>query len=360
MDLTKLEALLDEYAKLEKELADPTRTRDPVKLTKLAKRKSELTDVALSGKRLLALGRDLREAEGLLRESDDPELKKLAQEEVSALKGERTKLESYLASALVAKDPRDEKNAILEIRAGAGGDEASLFAAEILRMEMRFAERKGLTAEIVSENRTGLAGYKEVVARIIGKGAYGVFRYEGGVHRVQRIPDTEKSGRIHTSTVTVAVLPEVSETELTINPSDIRIDTMTSGGHGGQSVNTTYSAVRIVHLPTGLIVQSQDERSQLQNKEKAMRVLRARLAARAEEERSSKEGNLRKSQVGSAERAEKIRTYNFPQNRVTDHRVKLTTHNLSAVLDGELDELTNAVRLGDQAALEERKAVRDQ
>ncbi len=281
---------------------------------------------------------DLESTEELLK-SGDNELKELALAELDELKKRKPLLESELKIMMLPVDPRDSKNVILEIRAGTGGEEAALFGASLLRMYTKYAESKKWKVELISMNATGLGGIKEVVASIQGKGAYSRFKYESGVHRVQRVPSTEASGRIHTSAATVAVLPEAEDVDVKIDAKDLRIDTFCSSGAGGQSVNTTYSAVRIVHVPTGLVVQCQDERSQTKNREKAMKVLRARLYEVQMEEKDKERAQDRKSQVGSGDRSERIRTYNYPQNRVTDHRTGLTLHKLEQILEGNLDEL---------------------
>ena len=288
----------------------------------------------------------------------DPEMRDLAQEEINRLEEEQERLEEELRHFLLPRDPYDPRNVIVEVRAGAGGEEAGLFAADLYRMYARYAENHGWRTEILSSNRTGVGGFKEVIFAVKGKGAYSQLKYESGVHRVQRVPITEASGRIHTSTATVAILPEVEEVEVKIAPEELRVDVFRSSGHGGQSVNTTDSAVRITHLPTGLVVTCQDERSQLQNRQRALAILRARLHALAEEKRAAEVGAKRRAQVGSGERSEKIRTYNFPQNRVTDHRINLTSHRLEEVLDGELDQIIGELATSEEAARWE--ALRDE
>jgi peptide chain release factor 1 len=272
------------------------------------------------------------------------ELHSLANEETAQLKANRDDLERQVLEHLTPKDPRDEKNLFLEIRAGTGGDEAALFAGDLFRMYAKFADRHKLKVDIVEASETGKGGYKTLIAVIEGKGGYGLLKYESGVHRVQRVPVTEAAGRIHTSTVTVAVMPEVDEVDVQIDPKDLRIDTFCSSGAGGQSVNTTYSAVRITHIPTGVVVSCQDERSQLKNRTKAMRTLRARIVEAEREKQEAEIAQTRKAQVGTGDRSEKIRTYNFPQNRVTDHRVGLTLHKLEQVLEGDMDEFVEALR----------------
>ncbi|MCS7199416.1 MAG: peptide chain release factor 1 [Caldimicrobium sp.] len=340
--LSKLKALEDRFEELTKRLSDPQITSDPEVYAKLAKELSSLEDIVKAYREYKRALQEIEENKKLLEEADE-ELKALAREEIKSLEHQVEHLERNLPLMLLPKDPHDEKGVILEIRAGAGGEEAALFASELLRMYQRYAEKKGWKFDILDINETGLGGVKEVIAKIDGKGAYSRLKFESGVHRVQRVPITESSGRIHTSTVTVAVLPEVDEVEIEIRPEDLKIETMRAGGHGGQHVNKTESAVRITHLPTGIVVSCQNERSQHQNKATALKILRAKLYELAQREQNERIQRERRAQVGTGERSEKIRTYNFPQNRVTDHRVGITNYNLPEVLDGELDEFIDAL-----------------
>ncbi|AIH04616.1 MAG: Peptide chain release factor 1 [Thermodesulfobacterium sp. 37_54] len=341
--LTKLETIERKFEDLAAKLSDPEIISDPSVYAKLAKEHSELTEIVSVFKEYKKVLKEIEENKTIIEEETDEELVDLAKEELKILEKRLEELEKLLPILLLPKDPNDEKNVILEIRAGAGGEEAALFAAELLRMYQRYAERKGWKFEILDANDTGLGGFKEVVAKIEGKGAYSRLKYESGVHRVQRVPITESSGRIHTSTVTVAVLPEVDEVDIEINPEDLKIETMRASGHGGQHVNKTESAVRITHIPTGIVVTCQNERSQHQNKATALKILRAKLYELAQREQHEKIQKERRAQVGTGERCEKIRTYNFPQNRVTDHRVGITIYNLPEVLDGDLDEFIDAL-----------------
>ena len=342
----KLEEAEKRFVELEEELAGAS--GDFKRYQVLAKEHAELAPLIKAYRRFKEVERELEEAVAMLDESD-PELKELAKEEIPKLKAERERLLKELKLMLIPKDPRDSKSVFLEIRAGAGGEEAALFAQELFRMYQRYGESKGWKIEILDEHLTDLGGIKEIVASIDGKNVYSLLKYESGVHRVQRVPETESGGRIHTSTATVAVLPEIEEVEVDIKPEDLRIDLYRASGPGGQHVNVTDSAVRITHLPTGIVVQCQDERSQHKNKEKAMRMLRAKLKDKMEQEARAKVSEDRRRQVGTGDRSERIRTYNFPQNRVTDHRIGLTLYKLDAIMAGELDELIEALTAYDQA-----------
>jgi peptide chain release factor 1 len=343
--LAKWEATARRYDELTRQLTEPSVLSQPDQVRKLNKERTDLEEVAHLLADYQALLKQLDDAEQMLKDAGaDAGLKELATEEVRTLQEGRRRMEERVMELLVPKDPRDGKNTFVEIRAGAGGEEAALFAGDLLRMYTRYAERKRLKTELMEADETGIGGYKNVVLLVEGKGAYGRLRHESGVHRVQRVPATEASGRIHTSTVTVAVMPEVEEVDVSINPNDLRIDTFCSSGAGGQSVNTTKSAVRITHIPTGVVVTCQDERSQLKNRAKAMRTLRTRIVEAERERQDAKIAQQRKSQVGTGDRSEKIRTYNFPQNRVTDHRIGLTLHRLEQVLDGDMDELIEGLK----------------
>ncbi len=343
--LSKWESVAHRYEELTQQLTDPSVLSQPALLHKFNKERTEIEELARLFAEYQGLLRQIEETAQMLKDpSVEAELQRLAADEARSLQERRRELEEQAKDLLVPKDPRDAKNTFVEIRAGTGGDEAALFAGDLFRMYLKYAERKKLRVEVVEASETGIGGYKEVVMLVEGKGAYGHFKHESGVHRVQRVPATEASGRIHTSTVTVAVMPEVDEIDVQIDPKDLRIDTFCSSGAGGQSVNTTYSAVRITHIPTGVVVSCQDERSQLKNRTKAMRTLRARIV---EAERAKQEAEIaqsRKAQVGTGERSEKIRTYNFPQNRVTDHRIGLTLHRLEQVLAGDLDEIVEGLK----------------
>lgn len=346
--LEKLAQIEQRYEELNEAMVLPEVLADIERLNGLAKEQAELQPLVDLYREHQGILRQLEEARELVN-SDDPELVELASAELPLLEAEDVRLQASLKRLLLPKDPNDERDVILEIRAGAGGEEAALFAADLFRMYQRYAANQSWRVEVISASDTGIGGFKELIAEIKGRGAYSRLKYESGVHRVQRVPDTEAQGRIHTSTSTVAVLPEVDEVEVKIDDKDLRIDVYRSGGHGGQSVNTTDSAVRITHLPTGLVVTCQDEKSQLKNKLKAMSVLRARLYAIEQEKRNSEVSEARRSQVGSGDRAEKIRTYNYPQNRITDHRINMTSYNLEAVLQGGLDDFIDALAVDDQA-----------
>ena len=343
MFLEKLEEIENKYDELTKILSDPEVFSDYTISQKYSKEQSDLEDVVQKIREYKKLLLGISEAEEILRTDGDDGLKELAKAEIDELKEKKPEVESDLKLLLVPKDPRDSKNIIIEIRAGTGGDEAGLFGSDLFRMYSKYAEGRRWKVEILDMSTTGVGGIKEVIASIQGKGAYSRLKYESGTHRVQRVPTTETSGRIHTSAATVAVLPEAEEVDLKIEEKDLRVDTYCSSGPGGQGVNTTYSAVRIVHVPTGLIVQCQDTRSQIKNREKAMKVLRSRLYELELESQEKERAQERKSQVGSGDRSGRIRTYNFPQSRVTDHRINLTLHKLPSILEGELDELVDSL-----------------
>jgi peptide chain release factor 1 len=338
--LNQIEA---KYEELTRTLASPEVIGDSSKYQKTAKAHSELSEIVEKYREYKDLQKGIEESKVMIAEESDADLRSYAQEEITRLQERLTATENDLKVLLVPKDPNDEKNVVLEIRAGTGGDEATLFAAEMFRMYTRYAETQRWKVEVLSTSESGVGGLKEVIAIIEGRGVYSRMKYESGVHRVQRVPETEQQGRVHTSAVTVAVLPEAEDVDVKIEAKDIRIDTFCSSGPGGQSVNTTYSAVRITHLPTNTVVSCQDEKSQIKNREKGMRVLRARLYEMEMEKQQQALAKERKSMVGSGDRSEKIRTYNFPQNRVTDHRIGLTLHQLGDVMDGKLGPIVDAL-----------------
>ncbi|BCJ87657.1 peptide chain release factor 1 [Effusibacillus dendaii] len=348
--LERLQALDDRYNKLTDLLCDPDVLADPVKLREYSKEQSDLEETVMVYREYKKTVQGLADAKAMLAEKLDDEMRELVKLEIAELSEKQEELQSQLTILLLPKDPNDDKNVIVEIRGAAGGDEAALFAGDLFRMYSRYAERQGWKIEIIESSPTELGGFKEIIFMITGKGAYSKLKFESGAHRVQRVPATESGGRIHTSTSTVAVLPEAEEVEVEVHEKDLRIDTFCSTGPGGQSVNTTQSAIRITHVPTGLVVSCQDEKSQLKNKEKAMKVLRARLYEMKMQEQQKELADARKSQVGTGDRSERIRTYNFPQSRVTDHRIGMTLHKLDFVLQGELDEIINGLITAERTA----------
>jgi peptide chain release factor 1 len=345
----RLEQIERRYQELDEQMARPEIATDLKQLQTLAREKANLEDVVTRYQEYKKASRELEDAKSMHTAELDKEMTELVKQEIENLEARLERQLAELKLALVPKDANDERDIIMEIRAGTGGDEASLFAADLFRMYTRYAQSKGWAVDVIDSSESGVGGFKEIIFEVKGKGAFSRLKYERGVHRVQRVPVTESSGRIHTSTATVAVLPEADEVELAINPSDLRIDIYHSGGAGGQNVNKVATAVRITHLPTGIVTTCQDERSQLRNKKKAMAVLRARLLDVERHKQEEEITKQRRSQVGSGERAEKIRTYNFPQDRVTDHRIGLTLHNLPRILNGELGELIDALATSDQA-----------
>lgn len=346
----RLQELVNRYEELGVRLNEPQVIGDQMMWQKLMREHAGLMPLVETYRRYKRAKQNEEDAKLMLDEEKDEELRQMAKEELAESRETALQLEKELKILLLPKDPNDEKNVFVEIRGGAGGDEAALFAAQLYRMYGRYAERRGWKTELASLNENGLGGFKEVVFMVQGRGAYSRLKYESGVHRVQRVPVTESGGRIHTSTVTVAVLPEAEEVDVEIDPNDIRVDVFRSSGNGGQCVNTTDSAVRITHYPTGIVISCQDEKSQLKNKDKALKVLRARLYEMELAKQQAEISADRKSQVGTGDRSEKIRTYNFPQTRVTDHRIKLTTHRIDEIMDGELDEVIDGLITADQAA----------
>jgi peptide chain release factor 1 len=341
--IQKLEELEGKYQELNDLLSDPEIATDYQKYQKHAKAKSELEEIVNKFRYYKSILSVIAETKELLHQEDSMEMQTMAREELERLEAQKADLEQALQQMLLPKDPLDEKSVILEIRAGTGGEESALFAAELYRMYSKFAERKGWKISVIDSNPTGLGGFKELIANVEGRAVYSMLKHESGVHRVQRVPVTEGSGRIHTSAVTVAILPEAEDVEVEIKESELKIDTFCASGPGGQHVNTSHSAVRITHLPTGMVVSCQDERSQYKNRAKALKVLRSRLYQLAQEEQANAIASNRKTQVGSGDRSEKIRTYNFPQNRLTDHRINLTLYQLDRIMEGDLDEITTAL-----------------
>lgn len=350
MNTEKLDGILSKYEELTSLISKPEIIADNKEWTKLVKEHSSLEPVVEAYRRLIKIDKELADLKEMASSEEDKELRELAAEEEAEKREEREKTENELKILLLPVDPNDEKNAIIEIRAGAGGDEAALFAAELMRMYKMYAEKKHWRVEDVDINETELGGVKEAVFSLTGDSIFSRLKFESGVHRVQRVPDTESQGRIHTSTVTVAVLPEVEDVVVEINEKDLKIDTYRSGGAGGQHVNKTESAIRITHIPTGIVVQCQDERSQIKNREKAMRVLKSKLYDKMQEDADKEYSAVRRSQVGTGDRSERIRTYNFPQGRVTDHRINLTLYSLENFMNGDLDEMLDALRIADQTA----------
>lgn len=345
---SKLDFILEKYEELSMKVSDPDVINNQPLWQKSMKEMGEMEPIVQKYKEYKKVKEDIEGAKEML-DAGDEELKELAKMELSELEDKIPEMEKELKVLLIPKDPNDDKNVILEVRAGTGGEEAALFGMDLLRMYLRFAERQGWKAEVIDSNETELGGIKECEVLIKGKGAYSKMKYESGTHRVQRVPDTESSGRIHTSAATVAVLPEVDDVEVQIDPNDVRVDVYRSSGHGGQCVNTTDSAVRLTHIPTGLVVTCQDEKSQIKNKDKAMRVLKSRLYDMMQQEQNDAVSAERRSQVGSGDRSERIRTYNFPQGRVTDHRIGMTIYKLESFLDGEIDEILDGLITSDQA-----------
>ncbi|MFC7391872.1 peptide chain release factor 1 [Scopulibacillus cellulosilyticus] len=352
--LDRLQSLEDRYEKLNQLLSDPEVISDTKKLREYSKEQSDLEETVQTFRQYKDVEDQLKDAKEMLEEKLDNDMKEMVRLEINELEEERDSLEEKLKVLLIPKDPNDDKNVIVEIRGAAGGDEAALFAGDLFKMYSRYAESQGWKTEVIEASPNEVGGYKEIIFMINGNGAYSKLKYENGAHRVQRVPETESGGRIHTSTATVAVLPEAEEVEVDINEKDIRVDTFASSGPGGQSVNTTMSAVRLTHIPTGIVVSCQDEKSQIKNKEKAMKVLRARIYDKFQKEAQEEYAANRKSAVGTGDRSERIRTYNFPQSRVTDHRIGLTLQKLDQILEGKLDEIINALIVEEQAKLIEQ------
>lgn len=354
--LERIQRIAERFDEITAQMAEPEIVADFARLNELAQERNEIEELATAFQRHQQIAQQMEENQ-LLLDDGDPEMRALAEQDNEMLTQEQADLENRMRALLLPKDPNDEKNVIVEIRAGTGGDEAGLFAAELFRMYARWAENHRFKIEILSQSETGLGGLKEVIFAVKGKGAWSQLKWESGTHRVQRVPVTESQGRIHTSAATVAVLPEAEDIDVEVNENDIRVDVFRSSGPGGQSVNTTDSAVRLTHIPTGIVIACQDEKSQLQNRQKAMRILRARLYEMELEKQAEAMGTLRKSQVGSGDRSEKIRTYNFPQSRVTDHRINKTVYQLPAVMDGAIEEFIEELAANDQAERLEMLAV---
>ena len=346
----KLQTIIDKHSLLSEQLADPEIFNDQKKLTTTAKEHSSLEDVVNVGKEYLAVLQNIEDDKSIL-DGDDAELKEIAQEELTELESRKDKLESDLKILLLPRDPNDDKNLILEIRAGTGGDEAALFAADLFRVYTRYAERKNWKYKVMDSSDTGIGGIKEAIVSIQGKGAFGMLKYESGVHRVQRVPKTETSGRVHTSAATIAVLPEAEDVDIEVNDSDLKIDTYRASGAGGQHVNKTESAIRITHIPTGLVVTCQDESSQHKNRAAALKVLKSRLLASEQEKVAAERAAERRSLVSTGDRSAKIRTYNFPQGRVTDHRINFTSYKLNEILDGDITEVIEKLKIAEQQEL---------
>ncbi len=346
----KLEDLLQRFEELQNELSDPNVVNDQARFRKLMKEQNDLEDIVAEYKRYKQTKQDIEDSLMMLDEESDEEMREMAKEELAEAKNRLEECEQNLKILLIPKDPNDEKNVIVEIRAGAGGDEAALFAAELYRMYAKYSETFRWKIDLMNVNENGIGGFKEAVFMVNGQGAYSKLKYESGVHRVQRVPVTESGGRIHTSTATVAIMPEAEEVDVELNMNDCKFDVFRASGNGGQCVNTTDSAVRLTHIPTGIVISCQDEKSQLKNRDKALKVLRAKLYELELEKAHDAEAEARRSQVGTGDRSEKIRTYNFPDGRVTDHRIKLTTHRLNEILNGDLTEVVDALTAADQAA----------
>ncbi|CAM3603306.1 peptide chain release factor 1 [Cytobacillus oceanisediminis] len=346
----RLQSVEDRYERLNELLSDPEIVNDPKKLREYSKEQSDIQETVDTYREYKEVKEQYQDARAMLEEKLDAEMREMVKEELDELEERKEDLEARLKILLIPKDPNDDKNVIMEIRGAAGGDEAALFAGDLYRMYSRYAEAQGWKIDVIEASSTGVGGYKEIIFMINGNGAYSKLKFENGAHRVQRVPETESGGRIHTSTATVAVLPEAEEVEIDIHEKDIRVDTFASSGPGGQSVNTTMSAVRLTHLPTGTVVSCQDEKSQIKNKEKAMKVLRARVYDKFQQEAQAEYDQQRKSAVGTGDRSERIRTYNFPQNRVTDHRIGLTIQKLDQILQGKLDEVIDALIVEEQSA----------